>query len=337
MLGKLKRHLILSLGLGAAIFVGLSVYADLGHLATALRRVNPWAIPAALALALGNYLIRLVRWNRYLDVLDIPLSRRDSIAIFFAGLVMSVTPGKAGELLKAVLVRERTGTPVTRTAPVVLAERITDFVALILLGFIGIFSSERGLPTLIGCLLAIGSLLGFLGWPRAASAATHVLRRFPVLGRLADPVERAYSSVRVLISPRNLTWGVLYGAAAWFAECLAYYCVLRGFGIDAQVVSATFIYSFATLVGAVSMLPGGLGPTEGSMSGLLVMQGAALADAVASTFVVRVCTLWFAVGLGGVVLLKHRGELVDAPAAADEDPPDGLGRQLGSGSTSRSR
>ena len=40
------------------------------------------------------------------------------------------------------------------------------------------------------------------------------------------------------------------------------------------------------------------------MTGLLALQGLPLVDAVAATFVIRVCTLWFAVAVGSLVLVK---------------------------------
>ena len=82
--------------------------------------------------------------------------------------------------------------------------------------------------------------------------------------------------------------------------------MLLGFQADLGVVPVTFIYSFATLFGAVTMMPGGVGPTEGSMSGLLAYEGMALPDAVAATLVIRVCTLWFAVAIGAGALVVFR-------------------------------
>jgi uncharacterized protein (TIRG00374 family) len=97
--------------------------------------------------------------------------------------------------------------------------------------------------------------------------------------------------------------------------------VLRGFGARVDVLPATFIYSFATLFGAATLLPGGLGTTEGSLSGLLVLRGVPLPDAVAATFVIRACTLWFAVALGAGVVLRYRDQLEgeDGEPAGDRD------------------
>jgi uncharacterized protein (TIRG00374 family) len=73
-----------------------------------------------------------------------------------------------------------------------------------------------------------------------------------------------------------------------------------------SIVWASFAYSFATIVGAVSMLPGGLGVTEGSLSYLVISQGFAKEIAFASTFIVRVVTLWFAVFIGVISVIIYQ-------------------------------
>jgi uncharacterized protein (TIRG00374 family) len=46
------------------------------------------------------------------------------------------------------------------------------------------------------------------------------------------------------------------------------------------------------------MLPGGLGVTEGSLTFMLIRNNVPKDIAVASTFIIRVVTLWFAVLVG---------------------------------------
>ncbi len=58
--------------------------------------------------------------------------------------VLSVTPGKAGELLKAYFIQYRLGTPISWSAPAVMAERLTDFISLICLAFLGMLIFESG-------------------------------------------------------------------------------------------------------------------------------------------------------------------------------------------------
>ncbi len=69
---------------------------------------------------------------------------------------------------------------------------------------------------------------------------------------------------------------------------------------------ASFSYSFSTIVGAISMLPGGLGLTEGSLTFLLVQKKVPVDISVATTFIIRVVTLWFAVLVGIVSLTLYQ-------------------------------
>lgn len=61
-----------------------------------------------------------------------------------SGLVMSVTPGKMGELLKSYLVKQVNGTSISKTAPIVFAERATDFLSLTIMALIGAYYFNYG-------------------------------------------------------------------------------------------------------------------------------------------------------------------------------------------------
>ena len=50
---------------------------------------------------------------------------------------MSVTPGKFGELLKSYMLKQISNEPISKTAPIVLVERITDFLSLLFIAIIG--------------------------------------------------------------------------------------------------------------------------------------------------------------------------------------------------------
>jgi len=86
------------------------------------------------------------------------------------------------------------------------------------------------------------------------------------------------------------------------------YFVLEGFGVDVTVLLSTFVYSFSTLMGAVSLIPGGLIVVEGSSTGLLILAGISKGVAASATIVTRFCTLWFAVlvGLIALFVIRHK-------------------------------
>jgi len=98
----------------------------------------------------------------------------------------------------------------------------------------------------------------------------------------------------------------LLSIVSWGFECFGYYIILTKFDLQIDVLWAFFSYSFATIVGALSMLPGGLGVTEGSITLMLVQKGLSEHSAFAATFIIRAVTLWFAVLVGAISVLFYQ-------------------------------
>jgi len=104
------------------------------------------------------------------------------------------------------------------------------------------------------------------------------------------------------MTPQLVLVAVIISCIAWFSECLVLYFALSAYGFEANWLRATFIYASSTLAGAISILPGGLVATEGSMTGMLLLFDLERNQAASVTFVVRLCTLWLAVFLGVIFL-----------------------------------
>jgi uncharacterized protein (TIRG00374 family) len=103
---------------------------------------------------------------------------------------------------------------------------------------------------------------------------------------------------------------------AWAAECVAFYLVLIGLGVPSSwhlLLVATFSMATSTLIGAASMLPGGLGTADASVAGmvLLLLPGDDMTRGVAAAaaLIIRFATLWFGLllGLAALALLHGHG------------------------------
>lgn len=88
------------------------------------------------------------------------------------------------------------------------------------------------------------------------------------------------------------------------------YLVFTGLGVEIGLFESMFIFAFSSIVGVITMLPGGLGTAEGSMVGLAIMGGVEISKATAATLLIRFSTLWFGVIMGLVILqyLSRKGE-----------------------------
>lgn len=320
---KLLGKIILGVVAGVALYVVLSIWTDARSVGRALAEFR-WSIAlAALTLASLNYLVRFVRWHYYLRILGLAVPAGHSFLVFLGGFSLTVTPGKLGEVIKAVLLDKSHGIAKARTAPIVLAERFTDLMGLLLLACVGIFTYETD-PR----FLAVGAGLIVLGLVVVSvePIANFFLRlssRIPVVRRLTHKLEEAHRTTAALLRPGPLVLGVLLSIISWFFECAAFWAVVHGFpGATVNLQAATFIYATMTIAGALSFLPGGLGVTEGGMLLMLgeLAHGCNRGVAAAATFVTRLCTLWFAVlvGLAALLVFARRTRIqVDLPV----EPP----------------
>ncbi len=307
---KYRRGLFIALGAGALIYLGLSLYAEVPRVLEHLRGFRWWLVFPILLLSLANYLIRFVRWEYYLRKLEVRVALGTSLAIFLSGLAMTITPGKVGELLKSLLLKDAAGTPIARSAPVVLAERLTDFLALVLLAGVGIgtyYRERRGALYLVGGILL--AIIVVLNSRKLSLALLRLGARLPLVGRVAPRLEEAYRATADLLGPGAFFIGLTLAVAGWFAECLGYYVVFQGHGVDASLKLATFLYAFSVIAGVVS--PGGLGVTDLllGVGAEELVEGMTPSLGVSTAFVIRVATLWFAVLVGSVALIRFQGTL----------------------------
>ena len=101
-----------------------------------------------------------------------------------------------------------------------------------------------------------------------------------------------------MLSIKPLAVALGLSILAWFAEGAALWLVLRGLDTSAPIGQSVSIYCAATLLGAITLLPGGLVGTEGGMIALLQQLDLTRTQASTATFIIRLCTLWFAVAIG---------------------------------------
>ncbi len=304
----LRKSILTSLIIGLAVVIAISLFSDLRAVGNDLLTFDWALLPLILVGTVINYWLRWLKWDYYLRYLklDRDIDRSTSGLIFTAGLVMSVTPGKMGEVLKSFLLRQRNGTPISRSAPIVLAERLTDGIAMLLLMGLGLTLYPPARPLFV--ILVLVTIIGVIIVQRRtlALAIIRMIARLPLGQRLAPRLETIYTTTAQLLHWRILLISTVISVISWGFECLAFFWVLMGVGSTPSwllLLQATFIFAASTLFGLVSFLPGGLGASEVSSVGLLLaLVGLSASAATTATIVIRFCTLWFGVLLGVIAL-----------------------------------
>lgn len=298
--------------IGVVVVVGIVIFSDAGALSRALQDFDWRLLPLVLALTILNYGLRFIKWQYYLRLLGVStLSQRDSLMIFLAGFTMVMTPGKVGELLKSYLVRQRAGVPMTRTVPIIFAERLSDGFALLVLSGVGLTVFRYGWQLQVAG--AVISVIGLFVLQREAwiHAILRRLERTRPGHSRGEAMIELYDSTRVLLRPRPLLTAVGIGVTSWLGECVAFFLVLVGLGIPATwsvLLASIFVFAASTWIGGASMLPGGLGAAELTVAGLLLVtiDDPAMTSTLAgtATLLIRFATLWFGVLIGVVALSR---------------------------------
>ncbi|MCL4541571.1 MAG: flippase-like domain-containing protein, partial [Chloroflexi bacterium] len=262
---QLRRRMVLSLALGILVVLILGIKADLKQTARVLVAFDWSLLPLVLILTSFNYFGRFLKWQFYLHRLHSIATPTTSALIFVSGFSMVLTPGKIGELLKSYLLRQVNGTPIARSAPIVLAERLTDGLALLVLGLAGLLLYRQGWEVLVLILISAIALIAVVQNRRAAGVALKWIGRIPPLARVVHHLWTAYESSYSLLQRDALMVGLMLGILSWSGECVAFFVILKGLGIGSSIptvrllVIAAFILASTTLLGSASLLPGGLG------------------------------------------------------------------------------
>ena len=300
-MNRIVRRILVAMLLGVLVYGAFVLYAGIHQMRESLGRFHWGSLAVALALATSNYLIRFAKWQYYLGRLGIVgVAWLDSLLIFLSGFVLTITPGKVGEVFKSAVLARTHDVPAERTAPIVVAERLTDAIGVIALIVIGSGAFAGGLGWAVAGIIFVGVGVGFIVWERPGLAFIGWLEvRGGALGRLGPKLRVALGSLRVVAGPAALIWPTLLSVLAWACEGVALYVLLRGFDAAVPLGVAVFFYSTATLAGALIPVPGGLGVAAG--------------DATASMILVRFATLWWAVLVGfaalGMLRLRYPGRL----------------------------
>jgi uncharacterized membrane protein YbhN (UPF0104 family) len=292
--------------LTVAVLFGLFLFGDVSAVVDALGSLERWRIGSVFGLVTVSYGVRFLKWEYYLRELGITVPLTTSLLAFVSGLMMVITPGKAGEVWKAWFLRDMKGVPVNQTVPVVVAERVTDLFALAAFAFLGVVVYRQSSATVIGITVVFLGGVVLLQWRTPCLKILSILETVPVVGSYAGEIKEFYESAYALFRPQPLGVATVTSLIAWGLEGIALWIVLNGFVTETSILLALFVFGLGSVVGAASLLPGGLATAEASMVGMLVVLDYSRAVAVSATLVIRVSTLWYGAVLGTVVFVCYQ-------------------------------
>ena len=213
---QFRRLIVVLLG-AVLVYGGFVAYTGAQKLGASLSSFDWRMFLAALGLASLNYLLRFAKWEYYLARLGIGgIPKLDSLLVFLSGFVLTVTPGKVGEVFKSAVLADTHGVSVERTAPIVLAERLTDVVGVVLLILIGSTGFSEGLPWALAGAACVICFVALIVWETPIEWGLSLLDERPGrLGQLAPRLRAAWASLKIVASPGALALPTVLSLIGW--------------------------------------------------------------------------------------------------------------------------
>lgn len=293
----IRSVLIFSL-VGVALYGAVSIASDYKSILSAIRHFPGSSLLAVIGLVFVGWFLRGVRFHYYLDKSGQHVPLVYSISSFLAGFALTGTPGKIGEAMKGVFLKRDYGVRVTKVVGILVVERLMDLFGVLLLGSASLLLFEGWISLFLICafLVIAGGL--FLCMESLYRPVLTWLAGFRLLTWPSNKVLSALLHGKELMTVRIFVTGLVLSTLAWAMESISLYIIMRGFGLESTVLESNFIYCFSTLVGALSMAPGGIGGTEAGMMGLMAFMGISYSDGLPAVLLIRICTLWLAIFVG---------------------------------------
>lgn len=304
------KHIIAFIIIAAAFYLGLVCYAQWSKLVVAFDRLSWQHIVYILVLALLSYGLRFLRWRLLLRRLNVELPFKANLLVYLGGFTLSMTPGKAGESVRALMLAIFS-VPIPHTLACFVTERSLDLLIVACLTLMAIPLFPQSLPYILGLMLVLCCVFSVLyisskktPWRGGLQRLLQpFMRRLEhKLGLLGHGLVDFIAAWQQLLHGPTLLLSIVLALGSWSAQGLVLEIIVAHQGYDISWSLMIGVYSLSVLAGAMSFIPGGIGATEGVMTGLLVALGLSWEEALACALLCRLSTLWLAILVGIISL-----------------------------------
>jgi glycosyltransferase 2 family protein len=285
----------------------------------ALQGARYWLLIPAVGVYFVGVWVRAWRWHYMLRPLK-KISTNSMFPIVTIGYMgNNIFPARAGEVLRAAVLRQREGVPISASMATVIIERVFDGVVMLAFVFINLpelarLTSESGNIegvdvaglALAGAVIFVGVLLVFIAaamFPRVTERLVDffLLRFIPLRfrERTRDLTMRFLSGLESLRSPLDTLMIFVTTVIIWLLETGKYYFVMLAFPFEVSFFALMLMNGVVNLVTTLPSAPGYIGTFDWFGIAVLMMYNVDRAVATSYTLVLHVA-LWVPITLLGV-------------------------------------
>lgn len=307
---RLRRYLPILISVALIIIlVGYAPWRAVGGL---LGDFDTGTIFILIGLSLLYYTLKAVRFWYLLRAMGIEQPFKLVALSYIAAQPVTLLP--AGEIYRSHSLERHTGVPVAHSLPQFTMQGVLEGAAMATIA--GVSALALGTLRVPILLLGLATLLAIIAISRGYIAnVTRQLNRLPFINVTNRNLERFSERHRSVLSWHWLPLLYAISLATELVGAGIAYAAVVGLGAHINMYQAVLVYVIPVIVGFISLLPGGLGVSEQSAVGILLLSHVSVAHAVASTLIMRVTIVGLGVVYGGIAMLMSRTRLAVARRA----------------------
>jgi glycosyltransferase 2 family protein len=307
------------------IFLWLALRGlSLREILLVLPGINYWWLLPGVGVYFIAVWVRAWRWHYLLRPLKAISTRAmfPIVCIGYAG--NNIFPARAGEVLRAVVLKRREGVAISASLATIIIERIFDGVVMLAFVFVNLpelanltadsgFAGDIRTLALLGTLLFLGALLIFL------LAAMYQERTARVIAWLVDHFipqryrqktldlsKRFLEGLDFMRSPRDVLMVFFTSVIIWLLETGKYWFVMHAFPFQVSFFALMLMNGIVNLATTIPSAPGYVGTFDAPGIAILEAYNIEKAMAAAYTLVLHVA-LWLPITLVGLYYMTREG------------------------------
>ncbi len=296
----------------------------LESLGEAFKNANYWWLIPGVAIYFLAVWARAWRWHYLLrPVKSVPTRTMFPIvAIGYMG--NNIYPARAGEVLRAVVLKRRENVPISASLATIIVERVFDGVVMLAFVFINLpelakLTSDSGLVgniqtvAILGTAAFIGALVIFLlaaMFPEHAEALITMIVNRVVPERFREKllglIKKFMGGLESLRSPREALMVFFTSVVIWLLETGKYWFVMHAFPFQVSFFALMLMNGIVNLATTIPSAPGYVGTFDAPGIAVLTAYNVDKAVAAAYTLVLHIA-LWVPITLLGAYFLAREG------------------------------
>ena len=305
---KLDNRIIIILVAAIGIYASFLFVSDFNIISEKISNFKIQYLPLILLLVTISWIPLIIRWHFLLANCKIHIPFTKSVLVYLSGTALQTTPGHVGELIKAQILKTGFNIPRTKTASVVLVEKVYDLIGAIIASIIGIIILELEIYLIVFAIFVLALIFFFIYYKPAFEFFLKQIIKMKFFSKYTENISESYEIIKKITTPQIAIRSISLSITYWFIVSIAVYYTLLAFDIDIlNYLKVLSIVTTSTILGAITFIPGGIGVTEGSIAGFFTLEGIHMSTALVLSVMIRIVTLWYNVSIGFIALKFSSG------------------------------